>query len=118
MTEAVTHFEELELSPEIMKAVERMGFREPTPVQALTIPPMLDGYDVIAKAPTGTGKTCAFGIPLLETIRPDCEDIQAVVVCPTRELCIQITEELRQLAAFCRRFALCPYTAVSRLPNS
>ena len=61
---------------------------------------MLDGYDVIAKAPTGTGKTCAFGIPLLETIRPDCEDIQAVVVCPTRELCIQITEELRQLAAF------------------
>lgn len=100
MTEAVTRFEELDLSPEIMKAVERMGFHAPTPVQALTIPPMLDGYDVIAKAPTGTGKTCAFGIPLLETIRPDCEDIQAVVVCPTRELCIQITEELRQLAAF------------------
>ncbi len=69
-----------------MKAVERMGFHAPTPVQALTIPPMLDGYDVIAKAPTGTGKTCAFGIPLLETIRPDCEDIQAVVVCFTAVL--------------------------------
>lgn len=61
---------------------------------------MMDGHDLIAKAPTGTGKTCAFGIPLLECLAPDCTDIQAVVVCPTRELCLQIAEELRQLAAF------------------
>ena len=100
MTEEITRFEELDLSPEILKAVNRMGFSTPTPVQAQTIPAVMDGYDVIAKAPTGTGKTCAFGIPLLEMLRSDCEDIQAVVVCPTRELCIQITEELRQLAAF------------------
>ena len=100
MTEEFASFEELELSPEILKAVTRMGFSAPTPVQAQTIPPMLEGYDVIAKAPTGTGKTCAFGIPLLETLRPDLQDIQAVILCPTRELCIQITEELRALAAF------------------
>ena len=99
MTQEITSFEQLDLSPEILKAVGRMGFSAPTPVQAQTIPAMLAGGDVIAKAPTGTGKTCAFGIPLIECLRPDVRDIQAVVVCPTRELCIQITEELRQLAA-------------------
>ena len=64
--EKITTFEELALSPEILKAVKRMGFSNPTPVQAQTIPAMMDGNDVIAKAPTGTGKTCAFGIPLIE----------------------------------------------------
>lgn len=100
MVKDIESFEELDLSPEILKAVKRMGFLAPTPVQAQTIPAMLDGRDVIAKAPTGTGKTCAFGIPLIEALNPDCTDIQAVVVCPTRELCLQITEELRQLTAF------------------
>ena len=97
--ETITTFEDLALSPEILKAVRRMGFANPTPVQAQTIPAMMDGRDVIAKAPTGTGKTCAFGIPLIECLSPDSKDIQAVVVCPTRELCIQIAEELRQLQA-------------------
>lgn len=100
MTEDIASFEELDLTPEVLKAVHRMGFSAPTPVQARTIPAMLDGRDVIAKAPTGTGKTCAFGIPLLENLRMKETDTQAVVVCPTRELCIQIAEELRQLAAF------------------
>lgn len=77
-----------------------MGFAAPTPVQAKTIPAMREGRDVIAKAPTGTGKTCAFGIPILEGLREDTQDIQAVIVCPTRELCVQIADELRQLAAF------------------
>ena len=90
----------MDLSPEILKAVGRMGFARPTPVQAQTIPAMMEGMDVIAKAPTGTGKTCAFGIPLIECLHMDKQDIQGVVVCPTRELCLQITEELRQLAAF------------------
>ncbi|MCI8553783.1 MAG: DEAD/DEAH box helicase [Clostridiales bacterium] len=98
--EEITCFEQLELSSEILKAVSRMGFMAPTPVQAQTIPLMRQGSDIIAKAPTGTGKTCAFGIPLLEGLRDDTDDIQAAVVCPTRELCIQIAEELRQLAAF------------------
>lgn len=100
MTEEITSFEQMDLTPEVSRAIQKMGFSAPTPVQAQTILPMMDGYDIIAKAPTGTGKTCAFGIPLLECLRMDGKDVQAVVICPTRELCIQITEELRQLAAF------------------
>lgn len=96
----VIGFEELELRPELMQALGKMGFSQPTPIQQQAILPMLEGRDVIAKAPTGTGKTCSFGIPLLECYRPDCSDIQAVVVCPTRELCIQITDDLQQLAMF------------------
>ena len=95
-----TGFDVLELRPELMRALSGMGFFEPTPIQQRAILPLLEGRDVIAKAPTGTGKTCSFGIPLLECYRPDCEDIQAIVVCPTRELCIQITDDLQQLAAF------------------
>ncbi len=93
-------FESLALRPELMRALSAMGFAEPTPIQERAILPLLEGRDVIAKAPTGTGKTCSFGIPLLECYRPDCTDIQAVVVCPTRELCIQITDDLQHLAAF------------------
>ena len=100
MTKEITSFDELDLREPTLKALQRMGFTAPTPIQAQTIPVMRDGHDLIAKAPTGTGKTCAFGIPLLECLDPDCTDIQAVVVCPTRELCLQIAEELRQLAAF------------------
>ena len=96
----VTGFEEFELRPELMQALAKMGFSQPTPIQQQAILPMLEGRDVIAKAPTGTGKTCSFGVPLLECYRPDCKDIQAVVLCPTRELCIQITDDLQQLAAF------------------
>ncbi len=95
-----TGFDVLELRPQLMRALSGMGFFEPTPIQQRAILPLLEGRDVIAKAPTGTGKTCSFGIPLLECYRPDCEDIQAIVVCPTRELCIQITDDLQQLAAF------------------
>ncbi len=95
-----TGFDVLELRPQLMQALSGMGFFEPTPIQQRAILPLLEGRDVIAKAPTGTGKTCSFGIPLLECYRPDCEDIQAIVVCPTRELCIQITDDLKQLAAF------------------
>lgn len=100
MTREITTFDELELSEPTYKALQRMGFSAPTPIQAQTIPLMMEGRDLIAKAPTGTGKTCAFGIPLLECLNPDLTDIQAVIVCPTRELCIQIAEEMRQLAAF------------------
>lgn len=100
MAKEITSFEQLELSEPVLKAVHRMGFAAPTPIQAQAIPLMLDGRDVIAKAPTGTGKTCAFGIPLLECLDPQGTDIQAIVVCPTRELCLQIAEELRQLASY------------------
>jgi len=95
-------FDEMNLQSEIIEAVHKMGFTSPTPIQKETIPLMIDGYDVIAKAPTGTGKTCAFGIPIIECIDTGLKDVQAVIVCPTRELCMQITEELRQLTAFRR----------------
>lgn len=91
-------FESLECMPQIKRALSDMGFTTPTPVQAGTIPPMLQWFDVIAKAPTGTGKTCAFGVPILEHIDPDIKDIQSLILCPTRELALQITEEMRSFA--------------------
>ncbi|MEE1392770.1 MAG: DEAD/DEAH box helicase [Negativibacillus sp.] len=77
-----------------------MGFQEMTEIQSKAIPPMLEGRDVIAKAPTGTGKTCAFGIPLIERIDPENPDIQAVILAPTRELATQIRDDLEALTRF------------------
>ena len=93
-------FTELDLSKEILQAVDRMGFRETTPVQQKTIPLMMAGQDIIAVAPTGTGKTCAFGIPMLEYVNLSDNRIQEVVLAPTRELAMQIADELRELAHF------------------
>lgn len=100
MTNKIEQFQDLKLSEEVLKAVRHMGFSAPTPVQAQTIPVMMNGCDVIAKAPTGTGKTCAYGIPIIESLDPEVTDIQAVIVCPTRELCIQIADEFRQLTLY------------------
>ena len=93
-------YTELNVPAEIHRAVERMGFTELTEVQEKAIPPMMAGRDVIAKAPTGTGKTCAFGIPLVLGVQQDKKYPQAVVMAPTRELAQQITEDLRDLAHF------------------
>lgn len=93
-------FSELPISAEMQKAVERMGFCEMTEIQEKAIPVMLEGKDIIAKAPTGTGKTCAFGIPLIERIDPEKKYVQGLILCPTRELCTQITQDLRDLAHF------------------
>ena len=98
-TEGV-RFDSLHLSPEIMRAIEKRNIEVSTPVQAGCIPPMLDWQDVIAKAPTGTGKTFAYGIPIVEHVDPEDESVQAVILAPTRELAIQITDEIRDLAAF------------------
>lgn len=100
MSETVNGFEKLNLQPETEKALQKMGFTAPTPIQEKTIPVMTEGRDVIAKAPTGTGKTCAFGIPLIECLDTSLTNVQAVVICPTRELCLQITDDLKNLAAF------------------
>ncbi len=91
-------FESLDCMPQIKRAIADMGFDTPTPVQAQTIPPMLQWYDITAKAPTGTGKTCAFGVPILEHIEPDNRDVQALILCPTRELALQITSDMRNFA--------------------
>ena len=93
-------FDSLNLSPEIMRAIAQRGIEVSTPVQAGCIPPMMDWQDVIAKAPTGTGKTFAYGIPIVEHIDPEDESVQAVILAPTRELAIQITGELRDIAAY------------------
>ena len=98
-TEGV-RFDSLHLSPEIMRAIEKRNIEVSTPVQAGCIPPMMDWQDVIAKAPTGTGKTFAYGIPIVEHIDPEDESVQAVILAPTRELAIQIQDELRDLCAF------------------
>jgi len=93
-------FEDLGLSPEILQALEQKGYGYPTTVQAEAIPPFMQWKDVIAKAPTGTGKTFAFGIPMIEHIDAESEDLQGLVLAPTRELAIQIADELRGLLAF------------------
>ncbi|MCI8943740.1 MAG: DEAD/DEAH box helicase [Oscillospiraceae bacterium] len=93
-------FDTLGLSPEIMRALEKKGYEVSTPIQAGGIPPMLDWQDVTAKAPTGTGKTFAFGIPIIEHVDPGSDQVQAVVLAPTRELAMQITSEMRDLAQF------------------
>ena len=97
-TEGV-RFDSLHLSPEIIRAIEKRNIEVSTPVQAGCIPPMMDWQDVIAKAPTGTGKTFAYGIPIVEHVDPEDESVQAVILAPTRELAIQITDEIRDLAA-------------------
>lgn len=94
-----TMFTDLQLSEATLEAVRRLGFTEPTAIQSKTIPVMMNGYDIIAKAPTGTGKTVAFGIPILETIDEQLADLQALIMAPTRELALQITDDLTDLAA-------------------
>ena len=93
-------FDSLGLMPEVERALSKKGIEESTPVQAGCIPPMRQWKDVIAKAPTGTGKTFAFGIPIIEHIDAEREEAQAVILAPTRELAMQITAELRDLCLY------------------
>jgi ATP-dependent RNA helicase DeaD len=94
----VTAFKDLGLSPPIQQAIDELGFDDPTPIQEQAIPALLGGQDVIGQAQTGTGKTAAFGLPLLQYLDPANDEVQAVVLTPTRELCIQVTQALRTYA--------------------
>jgi ATP-dependent RNA helicase DeaD len=94
----VTAFKDLGLAPEIQQALDELGYEEPSPIQEKAIPELLAGHDVIGQAQTGTGKTAAFGLPLLQYIDPAVDEVQAVVLTPTRELCIQVTQALRAYA--------------------
>lgn len=96
----MTTFQELEISAPILKALNNMGFEEATPIQAQTIPLGLKGEDVIGQAQTGTGKTAAFGIPMIELIEKKQRKIQGLVVAPTRELAIQVSDEIHRLGKF------------------
>src|ERR671934_2053265 len=94
----MTAFRDLGLSSEIQRALDELGYEEPTPIQERAIPELLAGHDVIGQAQTGTGKTAAFGLPLLQYLDPDSDEVQAIVLTPTRELCIQVTQALRAYA--------------------
>ena len=91
-------FEDLGLSQDLLDAVKDLGFEEPSPIQLLAVPVLLTGCDAVGQAQTGTGKTAAFGLPLLERLVPG-KKVQALVLCPTRELAIQVATELSRLAA-------------------
>ncbi|MEG0591558.1 MAG: DEAD/DEAH box helicase, partial [Lachnospiraceae bacterium] len=96
------------LCPEIEKAVKFMGFEEASPIQCQAIPAMMGGKDIIGQAQTGTGKTAAFGIPILEKLDPKNKKLQAIVLCPTRELAIQVADEIRNLAKYMHAIKVVP----------
>src|SRR6476619_5152763 len=94
-------FEELGLQENLLKAVSELGFTQPTPIQEKAIPVLLSGTkDLVGLAQTGTGKTAAFGLPLLQVVNVEQKHPQALVVCPTRELCMQIVNEIEGFKKF------------------
>ena len=95
-------FSELGLAPEILKAVERMGFEEASPIQSAAIPVLLEGADVVGQSQTGSGKTAAFGIPAIQLVDASLRAPQVLILCPTRELAVQVAEEIAKLAFFKR----------------
>lgn len=100
MNEPTIDFSQADISKEVLRAIEKMGIKQMTAVQQKTLPLMMEGRDVIGIAPTGTGKTLAFGIPMLEYVNLKDNRVQELVLAPTRELSLQIAEELRNLAQF------------------
>jgi ATP-dependent RNA helicase DeaD len=96
----IRNFEDLPLCPEVMKGIEELGFTELFPIQAQAIVPLLDGKDVIGQAQTGTGKTAAFGIPMVERIDPTNKKVQGLVLAPTRELAIQVAERISRFSKY------------------
>ena len=96
----MTEFTELDLPPALLQSVAALGYAMTTPVQSAALPPMLAGQDVLAQARTGSGKTAAFGLALLACLDPERARLQALVLCPTRELADQVAKEIRALARF------------------
>src|SRR3982074_833193 len=88
-------FKDLGLAPDLLAALRDVGYESPSPIQEQAIPPLLEGRDVIGQAQTGSGKTAAFGLPMLQYVDPDEHEVQGLVLTPTRELCIQVTQALR-----------------------
>lgn len=100
-------FKDFDLSPEVKDALRKMGVKRPTTVQQKAIPLLMDDMSLIAKAPTGTGKTFAFAIPILEYLNMNVDFVQALILCPTRELALQITSEIKNLARYIKGFNIC-----------
>ena len=101
-------FDELQLDERMIRAITEMGFEEASPIQAQAIPVVLEGRDIIGQAQTGTGKTAAFGLPLLQKVNPKVKKLQAIVLLPTRELAIQVAEEMRRFSKFMHGIKVLP----------
>jgi ATP-dependent RNA helicase DeaD len=111
-------FDELGLNPKLLKAVHSLGFTTPTPIQQSAIPDLLEGRsDLVGLAQTGTGKTAAFGLPMLQLIDPRKAMAQGVVICPTRELCVQITADLKRLACYLKPLEIVPVYGGAGMAN-
>src|SRR5512132_2814948 len=95
-------FSELGLSPELLKAIDKLGFEQAAPIQAEAIPVLMQGKDVVGQSQTGSGKTAAFAIPAIEKTDPLKRVVQVLILCPTRELAVQVSEEVYKLALFKR----------------
>lgn len=112
----MTTFKELGLSSDIIKGLDDLGFIEPSPIQAKAIPFVLNSKkDLTALAQTGTGKTAAFGLPILNQIKTNNYDIQAIILCPTRELCLQISQDLQMFAKYQRGISVTPVYGGERI---
>jgi ATP-dependent RNA helicase DeaD len=108
-----TKFEELKISPELMRVIKELGFSEMFPIQAQTISKLLAGKDIIGQAQTGTGKTIAFAIPIIERVNPNVPFVQAIILVPTRELAVQVNDEIRKFSKYKRVNTLAVYGGVS-----
>ena len=101
-------FDELNLYPQVLRAIKEMGFEEATPIQSRAIPAVMSGADVIGQAQTGTGKTASFGIPVLHKVDVNSKKTQVLILSPTRELAIQVCEEIRKLAKYMHGIKVLP----------
>ena len=110
-------FDELNINDKILKAVKEMGFEAASPIQGAAIPVVLEGRDIVGQAQTGTGKTAAFGIPLLEKMDTKVKRPEAMILCPTRELAIQVADEIRKLAKFMHGAKVLPIYGGQNITN-
>ena len=95
-------FSELGLSPALLKAIDRLGYEKAAPIQSEAIPLIMGGSDVVGQSQTGSGKTAAFGIPAVESVDPHLRAVQVIILCPTRELAVQVAEEIFKLSILTR----------------
>src|SRR5678815_2310040 len=95
-------FSELGLSADVLRAIDKLGFEKPAPIQARAIPLLMQGRDIVGQSQTGSGKTLAFGAPAVDKVDPSLRAVQILVLCPTRELAIQVSEEIHKLSLFKR----------------
>ena len=108
MMEENLRYEDSGINPKILRAVSEMGYTQMTPIQEQAIPQLMEGKDVIGQAQTGTGKTAAFGIPMLQMVDPAGRELQGMILCPTRELAIQAAEELHKFSKYMHGIRVVP----------